>query len=83
MHSPGWIDRAEREPASFPGIIELSHGRRLPVTITNVSIAGCQVACSETLPIGALIQLQVGQEQLAADVRWASDGKAGLRFCDS
>jgi hypothetical protein len=78
-----WIDRDDREPASFPGIVVLPDGRRFPVTITNVSIAGCQVEGRETMPIGAQIHLHVGREELAADVRWAIDGKGGLRFCDS
>lgn len=80
MPVPGWIDRDHREEASFPATIELADGRRFQVTITNVSIAGCQLQTRETLPIGASVQLCVSGQKLPADVRWALPGSAGLRF---
>ena len=83
MRIPGWIDRDDREPASFPGVVVLSDGRRFPVTIINVSSCGCQVDCAETLPIGAVVHLDVGNDHLPADVRWSIDGKAGLRLRES
>jgi len=80
MHAHGWIDRAEREPSCFPSILVLSDGRRFPITITNVSECGCQVSCAETLPIGAMVDLKIGEKLIPADVRWSIDGKAGLRL---
>ena len=82
MPVANWIDRAAREPSCFPSILLLSDGRRFPVTITNVSQCGCQVACSETLPIGAKVNLQIGNKVISADVRWSIDGKAGLRLAE-
>jgi hypothetical protein len=57
MRMLGWIDRDDREPASFPGIVVLADGRRLPVTITNVSSGGREVECEDPLPIGAKVHL--------------------------
>ena len=80
MPDSGWVERATREPAAFPGIVVLADGRRFPITITNVSAGGCQIQCGATLPIGAEINLVIGRELIAADVRWAIDGRAGLRM---
>ena len=78
-----WIERGERETPCFPSILSLSDGRRFAVTITNVSERGCPVACGQTLPIGASVHLKIGSKQIAADVRWSIDGKAGLRLRDA
>jgi hypothetical protein len=80
MRMANWIERADREPACFPSILTLSDDRRFPVMITNVSERGCQVSCGETLPIGASVNLKIGNKIIAADVRWSIDGKAGLRL---
>ena len=78
---PGWIDRDSREPTSFPGIVVLAEGQRLPVTMTNISAEGCQVECIEALPIGQTVQLELaGDIKAEASVRWAILGRAGLRF---
>lgn len=83
MPVSNWIERADREPASFPSLLALSDGRCFPVSITNVSEGGCQVACSETLPIGANVGLKVGNKQIAAQVRWSLDGRAGLQLSEA
>jgi hypothetical protein len=80
MHLPGWIGRDDREPAALPGVIILADGSQIPVTITDVSDNGCRVDCTETLPIKTTVQLQVGSERLAAEVRWALPGAAGLQI---
>ena len=80
MRIPGWVDRDDREPASFPAVITLSDGRGFPVTITNVSKDGCEVTCGAVLPIGATVCLGVAAELITAQVRWCIDGKAGLRL---
>ena len=74
-----WIDRAERDPVSVAAALVLP-GKNLPVRITNVSDDGCQIDCSETLPIGAAVSLRLEFVSVAATVRWSMDGKAGLRF---
>ncbi len=78
---PSWIERAGREPASFPAIVVLAEGQRLAVTITNISSAGCQIDCAETLPIGQAVRIELaGNIAAEANVRWAILGRAGLRF---
>ncbi len=77
----GWIDRAGREPASFPAIVVLAEGQRIAVTITNISSAGCQIDCAETLSIGQAVRIELAGDIAAhASVRWAISGHAGLRF---
>jgi len=80
MRLAGWVDRDEREPASFSGVIILASDERHAVIISNVSGSGCRVECDVTLPIGAGIELEVGDERVVADVRWALHGSAGLRW---
>lgn len=78
---PGWINRNSREPTSYPAIVTLADGRRLPVTIINISNEGCQVECAETLPIGQCLRIEIaGAIRADASVRWAMVCRAGLRF---
>ena len=78
---PGWVERNRRETTAFPGIVVLAEGRRLPVTMTNISAEGCQVKCLEALPIGQTVRLELaGDIKAEASVRWAIPGRAGLRF---
>lgn len=78
---PEWIDREERQPASYPSIVVLADGTRLPATIANVSSEGCQLECSALLPIGQIVRVETaGGNSAQASVRWAYPGRAGLRF---
>ena len=78
---PGWIDRENRQATSYPAIVTLADGRRLAVTITNISHQGCQVECTETLPIGQAVGIELaGGINADGSVRWAVPGSAGLRF---
>ena len=79
---PGWIDRADREAVLFDGSLMLSDGSTVPVRITNVSDAGCQLECEATLPIGGTARLQLGENELMANIRWALPGSAGLQFLE-
>lgn len=76
---PSWTGRDGREPVSFPAYVVVT-GREVPVTICNISEDGCQIECAETLTIGANISLRLDLVSLGATIRWAFDGKAGLRF---
>jgi len=80
MREPGWIDRDDREPASFTGLVVLQDGSRVPVTIVNISEGGCQLKCNETLPVAATVELHLDGQQIEAEVRWALPGLAGLRI---
>jgi hypothetical protein len=74
-----WVNRPDRDPVSVAAVLVLA-GRKMAVEITNVSDDGCQVACQETLPIGAPVRLRLELVSIAATVRWSLAGKAGLRF---
>ena len=78
---PGWTDRDNREPTSFPAILVLADGERRPVTITNISAEGCQIEGAEAVPIGETVRIELaGDIRADATVRWAVLGRAGLRF---
>ena len=63
------------------GVIALGNGRRIAVELTDLSAEGCKVTAAETLVIGTTVDLQVdGFDDVAASVRWALNGIAGLRF---
>jgi hypothetical protein len=81
MRLIGWVKRADRTLVRLRGSIHLSNGLRLPVTVTDVSEAGCKVACNYLLPIGEVVQLAIqGREMVPVSIRWTMCGKAGLRF---
>ena len=79
-HMSGWIPRPERDPVSLPAFVVLASGRSIPVTVVDVSNAGCRVQCDETLPIAATVSLELGGGIANAQVRWALAGEAGLEL---
>jgi hypothetical protein len=80
MRLPGWVEREEREAVSFSASVVLSDGRSVPVTIRDVSAGGCCVECDEALPIAQTVWLDLGDDSIEAEVRWALPGAAGLRL---
>jgi PilZ domain len=80
MRVPGWVEREQREPVSFGASIVLPDGRSVPVTIRDVSANGCCVECEETLPIAEAVRLNLGDDSIEAEVRWALPGAAGLQL---
>jgi PilZ domain len=80
MRPPGWIEREEREPVSFGASIVLPDGRSLSVMVRDVSANGCCVACDEVLPVAQTVRLDLGDDSVEAEVRWALSGAAGLRL---
>ena len=80
MRVPGWVEREERKPVSFGASIVLPDGRSVPVTIRDVSPNGCCVECDEALPTAQTVRLDVGDDSIEAEVRWALPGAAGLQL---
>lgn len=77
---PGCVSRAERTDVLIKGAL-LVTGRELPVTIIDMSAAGCKIRCLHMLPIGEVVQLVIPAFQPnTASVRWSIPGVAGLRF---
>lgn len=80
MGALGWVEREEREPVSIGASIVLPDGRSVPVTIRDVSANGCCVECDEVLPTAQTVRLELGDDSIQAEVRWALLGAAGLRL---
>jgi hypothetical protein len=77
---PGCVSRAERTDVLIKAAL-LVAGREVPVTIIDMSQAGCKIRCLHMLPIGEVVQLVIPAFQPnTASVRWSIPGVAGLRF---
>ena len=77
---PGCVSRAERTDVLIKAAL-LVAGREVPVTIIDMSEAGCKIRCLQMLPIGEVVQLVIPAFQPnTASVRWSLPGVAGLRF---
>ena len=77
---PGCVSRAEPTDVLIKAAL-LVAGREVPVTIIDMSKAGCKIRCLQMLPIGEVVQLVIPAFQPnTASVRWSIPGVAGLRF---
>jgi hypothetical protein len=77
---PGCVSRAERTDVLIKAAL-LVAGREVPVTVIDMSTAGCKIRCLQMLPIGEVVQLVIPAFQPnTASVRWSLPGVAGLRF---
>jgi hypothetical protein len=77
---PGCVSRAERTDVLIKAAL-LVAGREVPVTVIDMSEAGCKIRCLQMLPIGEVVQLVIPAFQPnTASVRWSLPGVAGLRF---
>ncbi len=57
------------------------NGMTFQVRVRNISIGGALIETTRVLPEGAQVQLDLpGCGNLGAEVRWAQDDKAGIRF---
>lgn len=83
MRVPGWVEREERKPVSIGASIVLPDGRSVPVVIQDISTNGCGVECDEVLPTGQAVRLELGDDSIDAEVRWALLGAAGLRLTNN
>ncbi|GAA4752803.1 hypothetical protein GCM10023264_19770 [Sphingomonas daechungensis] len=80
MRLPGWVEREEREAVSIDASVVLQDGRTFPAMIRDVSANGCCVECDEVLPVAETIRLDLGEDSIEAEVRWALSGAAGLQL---
>ena len=72
--------RADAEPI-IDGLLCLEDGQRLKVTITELDADACKLDVPEMLPVGAVVELDVPDRELAhACVRWSTHDRAGLQF---
>jgi hypothetical protein len=75
------VQQNRKLPISLYGSIRSEDGRRITVTVTELSSDRCKLDSSEMLPVGAVVWLDVpGRKPISASVHWSMIGKSGLRF---
>lgn len=75
------LERRVRRPVALPARATRQDRATFDVTLTDLSYDGCAVDCTKALVAGEKLDLSVnGRGSIAATVRWAAAGKAGLAF---
>jgi len=75
------LERLVRRPVSLRATATRHDGSIVDCTLTDLSHDGCGVDCTAELIGGEKLQLAVNRRgSIAATVRWAAAGKAGLAF---
>ncbi|HET9354788.1 MAG TPA: PilZ domain-containing protein [Sphingomicrobium sp.] len=75
------IERRERRPVHMTGHGVLPDGTTAPLTLLDLSYDGCGIAIDSELRPGDRIKISVLKRgAIPAEVRWYSQGKAGLVF---
>ena len=73
--------RNERRPVSMRGNLVLEDGVRHIIELIDLNYGGCGVRTPVELRPGESVKLTVlGRGSIPAEVRWCSDGRAGLDF---
>ena len=63
------------------GTAQTSEGIRFGVLISNLSYQGCHLLAEHQLSAGEVIEIVIpGTGTMTAQVRWASEDQAGVRF---
>ena len=74
-------DRSDRRPVDLTGFLALDDGSTSAITILDMSYEGCRIATAASLSPGQPVKLAVARlGGIAATVRWAENGQAGLVF---
>ena len=58
-------------------------GSTLPVRLRNISADGAMIESGNEMEAGAEVELDVDGVRLIGQVRWAQDGRIGLKFVES
>jgi hypothetical protein len=75
-----FIRRAERRPVDMRGFA-LSAARDSDVLVSNLSYGGCQLRSGDEFEAGEVLELRIIKRgAVAAEIRWAREGRAGARF---
>lgn len=75
------LERRVRRPVSLRAFATRPDGTILDLTLTDLSYDGCAVDCAAGLVVEEKLELAVNRRgSIAATVRWAAAGKAGLAF---
>jgi hypothetical protein len=78
----GWVDRKDRRPTDVDARVRRADGSEIQVKLTDLSDEGCRIESGdEVLRIGEWLDIEaVPIGELKAQVRWALDGSAGVKF---
>ena len=80
MQVKTFIRRAERRPVSLRGFA-LSPARDSDVQVSDLSYGGCQLRSGDEFEAGEVVELRIIKRgAVAAEIRWANQGRAGVRF---
>ena len=72
--------RDERRPVSMRAFA-LSSTRDSDVTVADLSYTGCRLDSDESFEAGEVVELRIMKRgAIAAEIRWAANGRAGARF---
>jgi hypothetical protein len=75
-----FVPRDERRPVTMRGFA-LSPTRDSDVTLSDLSYGGCQIHSADKFKPGEKFELRVIKRgSMQAEVRWASEGRAGAQF---
>ena len=76
-----WVRRKDREATSLAGLAYRSDASCVRVHVTNISFYGCHLISDARFGLMEVITLATPHMQdLKAQVRWAKDRQAGVRF---
>lgn len=76
-----WLPRKERLRKSLTGVAYRSDGSWLRVHMTNLSYDGCHLLTDGSLDLAEAMTIVMPRMQhLKGQVRWVTDGQAGVRF---
>ncbi len=77
----GWIGRKDRLEAALDAVVRRADGCVIPVKLTNLSDDGCCLQTPADLTIGERLEIAIpGKGAVAAQIRWALQGNAGVQF---
>lgn len=77
---PGRPAHSQRAVLTMPATIICANGEAFPATLRDLSSGGFRVESNARLQPGDQIDLQVGKERAAAQIRWAMGFEAGGQF---
>ena len=73
--------RRERRPVALRAVVIRGDGIQRQVDVTDINYAGCGIAMPVELTKGEIVKLSVTDRgSILAEVKWCSDGRAGLQF---
>lgn len=75
-----FVPRDDRRPVAMRGFA-LSPTRDSDITLADLSYGGCQIRSADKFKPGETFELRVIKRGvMQAEIRWASEGRAGAQF---